>query len=521
VYFRYLGRELRRRARSAALVAIGLALGVGLVITVTAYASGIKAAQGQVLSSLYGVGTDLTVTKPATAGTGGGFRFSGTPPSSAQAGQSFAQDHLTSAGGLTTISASDVTSIADLKGVAGATGALALNSVHITGTFSGFGGFGGGASATPTATPTPTPSASASPGSSSSGFGISTFSVDGIDPTEPGLGLLSGPNISSGASVVSQWFTEVQSSNSSDQTLALVSSAYAKQNSLSAGSTVTISGTDFTVLGLVTVTETDGADIYISLSEAQSLTGDTGDVNTIYVTADTSNDIATVQSEIQKALPSVTVTSASDEANDISGSLSSASNLANSLGLGLSIAVLLAAFVLAVLLTVASVTRRVREFGTLKAIGWHSRRIVGQVMGETLVQGIVGGAVGIGLGVLGAFVVTKISGPLTATTTPTGLGASGSSGFGGGGGGFGGGFGGGGGFFGGASPGAFSSARASFPRTFAATNHTVTLHVTAPLSLEVFGVAVGLAVLGALIAGAIGGWRAARLQPAVALRRVE
>jgi ABC-type lipoprotein release transport system permease subunit len=49
----------------------------------------------------------------------------------------------------------------------------------------------------------------------------------------------------------------------------------------------------------------------------------------------------------------------------------------------------------------------------------------------------------------------------------------------------------------------------------------VTLHLTAPLSLEVFGVAVGLAVLGALIAGAIGGWRAARLQPAVALRRVE
>jgi ABC-type lipoprotein release transport system permease subunit len=47
------------------------------------------------------------------------------------------------------------------------------------------------------------------------------------------------------------------------------------------------------------------------------------------------------------------------------------------------------------------------------------------------------------------------------------------------------------------------------------------LHLTAPLSLEVFGVAVGLAVLGAIIAGAIGGWRAARLQPAVALRRVE
>jgi ABC-type lipoprotein release transport system permease subunit len=519
LYFRYLGRELRRRARSAALVAIGLALGVGLVITVTSYAAGVKAAQGQVLSSLYGVGTDLTVTKPATAGTGAGFRFSGTPSSSAQAGQSFAQDHLTSAAGLTTISDSDVTSVSKLKGVAGATGALVLNSVHITGTFTGLGGFGAGASATPTATPTPTPTstASASPSASGSGFGISTFSVDGIDPTEPGLGLLSGPNIASGASVVGQWFTDVQSTNASDQTLALVSSSYAKQNSLKAGSTVTISSTSFTVLGVVSVTESDGADIYISLGEAQSLTGDTNDVNTIYVTADTSNDISTVQTEIQKALPSVTVTSASDEASNISGSLSTASNLANSLGLGLSIAVLLAAFVLAVLLTIASVTRRVREFGTLKAIGWHSRRIVGQVMGETLVQGIIGGAVGIGLGVLGAFLVTKLSGPLTATVGATGLGSSTPSGVGGGG--FGGG--GGGGFFGGASPGAFSSARPGFARTFAASNHSVTLHMTAPLSLEVFGVAVGLAILGAIIAGAIGGWRAARLQPAEALRRVE
>jgi putative ABC transport system permease protein len=519
LYFRYLGRELRRRARSAALVAIGLALGVGLVVTVTSYASGIKDAQGQVLSSLYGVGTDLTVTKPATAGTGGGFRFSGTSPSSAQAGQSFAQDNLTSAGGLTTIAASDVSSISNLKGVAGATGALALNSVHITGTFSGFGP---GASATPTPTPTPTATASASPSSSGSGFGISTFSVDGIDPSEPGLGLLSGPNISSGASVVSQWFTDVQSGGSSDQTLALVSSAYAKQNSLKAGSTITISSssssTTFTVLGVISVTETDGADIYIPLSEAQSLTGDTNDVNTIYVTADTANDISAVQTEIQKALPSVTVTSASNEASNISGSLSTASNLANSLGLGLSIAVLLAAFVLAVLLTIASVTRRVREFGTLKAIGWHSRRIVGQVMGETLVQGIVGGAVGIGLGVLGAFVVTKISGPLTATVGATGLGSSAPSGVSGGGGFPGGG---GGGFFGGSSPGAFSSAPAGFARTFATGNHTVTLHPTAPLSLEVIVVAVGLAIVGAIIAGAIGGWRAARLQPAVALRRTE
>ncbi|MGD1033769.1 MAG: ABC transporter permease, partial [Candidatus Dormibacteria bacterium] len=163
MYFRYLGRELRRRARSAAVVAIGLALAVGLVITVTAAASGVNAAQGQVLSSLYGVGTDLTVTKVPTAGSGGSFSFNANPASRAQAGQAFSQDRLSSSPGLEVMSATQITAISGLKGVEGATGALVLNSIHVSGSFGNF--FGGGSSSSPaaTATPTPTPSATATP----------------------------------------------------------------------------------------------------------------------------------------------------------------------------------------------------------------------------------------------------------------------------------------------------------------------------------------------------------------------
>ena len=211
------------------------------------------------------------------------------------------------------------------------------------------------------------------------------------------------------------------------------------------------------------------------------------------------------------------MTTASDLASNVSGSLSTASTLANTLGTWLSVLVLLAAFVLAVLLTVASVTRRVREFGTLKAIGWRSRRIVGQVMGEAAVQGVIGGALGIGLGVLGAFLVTHLVPPLNAVVGATGLGGASTptGGFGGGG------FGGGGGFFGGRTPGAFASANPGFARTFTNRTHTVPVHLTAPLSLEVLLVAVGLAIVGGVVAGVLGGWRAARLQPAEALRRVE
>ena len=67
MFFTYLGRELRRRMRQAIFAALGLAVGIGLVITVTAASAGVRDAQSKVLHSLYGVGTDITVTKAPPA----------------------------------------------------------------------------------------------------------------------------------------------------------------------------------------------------------------------------------------------------------------------------------------------------------------------------------------------------------------------------------------------------------------------------------------------------------------------
>ena len=47
------------------------------------------------------------------------------------------------------------------------------------------------------------------------------------------------------------------------------------------------------------------------------------------------------------------------------------------------------------------------------------------------------------------------------------------------------------------------------------------MHLTAPVTAEAIIAAVVLAIAGGLIAGAFGGWRAARLRPAAALARVE
>src|ERR1700734_925603 len=424
MFFTYLWRELRRRARQAIFIAIGLALGIGLVITVTAAAAGVKNAQASVLHSLYGVGTDITVTKaPTTSSTaGGGFGFSfkqsvgtATRP---QAGSTIDDNTLASDFTLSSIGAADVTSISKLDNVAAAAGGLTLTDRTVTGTVPSFnggsggsggsgggGGFGGGGSG------------SGSTGGGFTGGGTSTvktnsFVVSGVDLANGELGPLSTGTISSGRT-----FTSADATKD----VALVDSSYATTEKLKAGSTVDIgnskaAATKFTVVGIVTEPAgDDSTNVYIPLTVAQSLAGLKNDVNTIYVSATSGSDITSVADAITKSVPGVTITDQDTLASQVTGSISSASSLANNLGKWLAIAVLIAAFLLASLLTMSAVSRRIREFGTLKALGWKSRRVVFQVMGESIAIGIVGGAIGVGLGFLGAAAVGHFAHPLTAS----------------------------------------------------------------------------------------------------------
>jgi ABC-type antimicrobial peptide transport system permease subunit len=337
------------------------------------------------------------------------------------------------------------------------------------------------------------------PGSFNAGNQVTVSGVDLSAGGQP-LGPLSNGTLSSGR-------TFKASDASSD--VAMVDASYAKSANLKVGSDVTIANTKFPVVGIVTDPAADSsADIYIPLARAQALASPAmkGKVNTIYVAAASSADIATVQKEIEKAVPGATVTTSADLANEVTGSLASASSLANNLGKWLAIAVLVAAFLLASLLTMAAVTRRVREFGTLKALGWRSRRVIGQVMGESITMGVIGGIVGVGLGFAGSKIVTKVAPPLSASVgQTTGSATPGGART----------FPGGGGFPGGGFPGRGAGFRA------ASAAPSTTVHLTAPVTVNIIILAVALAVAGGLIAGMLGGWRAARLRPAAALARVE
>ncbi|MFE9354055.1 ABC transporter permease [Streptomyces olivaceoviridis] len=482
MFFTYLRRELRRRRKAALVVASGLALGIALVIVVNSVSNGMGKAQDEVLQSLYGLGTDMTVTKAASASTGDAqrprFRFDA---------QNNGDDATQSSDrvmvqGFQTLPASTVAEVGSQSGVSDAVGGLSLQVLKVSGQFTrgrfqqdeSGGGFqrGGGNGG---------PQGEVKGGGAD--FDVNSYSVYGTDVTKPGLGPLTSSKITSGRTF---------KATETDAKVVVADSAYAKEKKYKAGSTVTIKGVTFTVIGIATADSGDSAaNLYLPLKQAQTLADAKDKVTTVYVEAADSKKIDSVKSAIQRHVSGTTVTTSADLADTVSGSLSTASSLAADVGTWLSLAVLVAAFLVAGLLTSSAVSRRVREFGTLKALGWRSGRVTRQVVGEAMVNGLVGGALGIALGLAGAYVVTAISPGLKAQV----------------GGGTGGGLGGGGGGFPG-GPGR-------------RTAKTLEVALTAPVSVTTIVLAVGLAVAGGLIAGAFGGWRASRLRPADALRRVE
>ena len=476
MFFTYVFRELRRRHRQALLTAMGLAVGVALVVAVTAYAAGVGKAQDQVLQSLYGVGTDVTVSQQQKMDQGGSQRFGMQPPDQSEQGQKFNRSRVMTSPGQQAISPKKLAQIASLDGVDSATGSITMSVMSVSGKFAQ--AQGGSTGAAPSASSRSSSGASSSQAQTQMApIDVSQLTVSGVDTKNLSLGPLSSAQIASGRSLTSE---------DASASVALVTKAYAKQDSLSVGDTKKIAGKKLTIVGIVALPAgSTSSEVYIPLSWAQKLSDNVGKVNQIYVKADSANAIAAVKKEIKQLMPKATVTTSSDLASQVSGSLSSASTLADRLGKWLAIAALIASFAVASLLTVSAVSRRVREFGTLKALGWKGRRVVGQVLGESMVQGVIGAVIGVALGVLGARLIAAFSPALKATVA--GAAQNG-------------------------PPGAQQAANAA---------QAVTVNLTAPVSLQLIGVAAGLALAGALVAGAFGGWRASRLRPADALRRVD
>ena len=298
-----------------------------------------------------------------------------------------------------------------------------------------------------------------------------SYTIGGVQLGDPNMGLVTAAQVTSGRFL-------------KGGREALVSATYAGRNSLKVGSKLNLNGSAFTVVGLVKPPlGGQGVDVYLPLAQLQKLSGQKDLVNVVLVRADDSASVAAVEQRIETAYDQAEVASAKQVAGTISGSLVDAANLSHSLGLALSIVAAVAAFLLAALLALSSVGKRVRELGTLKALGWTQGKVVRQVAAESLTTGVLGGVLGVVLGVAVALGVGAFGPTLTASSTT-----------------------GGGSLFG-------------IEQVARTTSDAVSLSAPVGVSIVVGGFL--LAVVGGLIAGAAGAARAARLRPADALRTVE
>lgn len=303
------------------------------------------------------------------------------------------------------------------------------------------------------------------------------YTVAGVDPASPNSGLITKAQLVSGT-----WFTGTPAHE------VLVSTAYASTHDLKVGQRLTIDKVAYQVVGLVNPTLTgDASDIYFDLSTLQSDASQASRINEVLVKVARSDDVGPVAAAIKKELPGATILTSKQLASQVTGSLQDAKKLASDLGVALGIIILVAALFIAALLTLSSIAKRVREIGTLRAIGWSRGRVMSQIMAEMLGIGVIGAVLGVLVGLAVCLAVNTFGPTLAYSTSGAVVGASSLSGL---------------------LHGATAAA--------ASAGTTVKLH-TAISALTVV-VAVAMALLGGLLAGLAGAWSAARLSPIAALR---
>ncbi|MEA2386352.1 MAG: hypothetical protein QOJ22_526 [Thermoleophilaceae bacterium] len=301
---------------------------------------------------------------------------------------------------------------------------------------------------------------------------IATATVAGVETGRSRLGLITPAQISRGRFV--RGSREV-----------VLAESYAARRRLQVGSKLKLDEHRFDVVGLARPPiGTQTADIYVALRTLQRVADRKDRVNLLLVRAKDSADVPKLAREVEKFIPGIVAASSRDLAKRVQGTLVGADDLRDRLATLLAIVALAASVGIAALLLLSSVAKRTRELGTLRALGWSRRRVVGLVIGESAALGGLGAVLGTGIGIGAAALTAAVVPPLEARAAQA---LDFSSVFG----------------SGGTKP------------------TTVSIPLDAPVDPQLVLLAAGLAVAAGLLAGGAGAIRAARLSPAEALRRLD
>ena len=251
------------------------------------------------------------------------------------------------------------------------------------------------------------------------------------------------------------------------------------------GDTIEILDETFEVIGVYASSGVEDIQtMYLNLSDAQSLTNNTGYITSITVFTDNSDVVTQVSNAINALHPELSVTTSQDRLEQLENLKDNYENtlataettLAQTQSVAFQeIMVAVAATSLIVLFVMLyTVRERTKEIGTLKAIGFSNWNVMSQFMLEGVLLSMIAGVVGITIGSVAA---PALSGLLLPTVSQGGL----------------------------------------FGRGFNPINNpssAVSINVTPQLMLIAIGAAVLLGALGSLYPA----WRASRTRPAEAMR---
>jgi putative ABC transport system permease protein len=220
---------------------------------------------------------------------------------------------------------------------------------------------------------------------------------------------VTGTNSLSTAALSVNQITLTSGSNidpSSSDNVAMVGKDLASKNNLSVGSTFTAYSQTIKVVGIYDTGNTfTNASVVMPIKTVQNLSNQAGQIDSLIVTADSIDNVSSVQTAIKNKLGSaVDVTSQQDRSNE---AITPLQNI-KSISLYSLIGSLVAGAVIILLIMVMVVRERRREIGVLKAIGSSNAKIVEQFIIEALVLTLLSSVIGIILGFIFSNPVLKV-----------------------------------------------------------------------------------------------------------------
>ena len=335
------------RNKSRSLLAVfGIAIGVAAVVGLGLVTDNLSASTQEALTA---GAADFSVISGTNGGNGGS--GGGGGPAGGMGGQQL-------------INESKVSEIQQISGVANATGVLRTN-IDLS-------------NSTNSSSSSNSTSDSNSP---QRGFMMNMYSVIGINS-----GDLSMDDI-----VITNGTTYHNSNE------VIIGKTAAQHLNKTVGDTITISNQTFKIVGTYeTGNFQDDQGIVMSLSKAQNLTGDTGEVSLILVKAADGTSATDLENTIEQKYPNELSTSSSLSGMD---RMNNGLDVIKSGSWAVSLLAVLVGGIVVIVTMMKAVSERTREIGVLRAIGWTKQRIMLMILGESLVLSVIAIVIGLIVGI--------------------------------------------------------------------------------------------------------------------------